>query len=169
MRASRASIASDGRPLSLRTAARRQDRTSNFGLGKHFPLFTAGAMSFGVPLTTGCCPRYGCEYTFGTNWQGRHAAFVDNLQSAVGHPISSQTCFIDGACRAREELGPGLVRYVATAYPGWMKGCTYWFDVNVNTGSVQAVGYEGVKQPDGREPCWVPLQGVPKEIRDMSK
>ena len=131
--------------------------------------FVIAATSFGFLFIAGCCPRYGCEYAFGTNWQGRHAAFVDNLNLAVGWPIARQSCFVDGACREQDKLSPELVRYVARDYPRWMKGCTYWFDVNVESGIVQAVGYEGVRQPDGREPCWVPLQGRPKEILDIPK
>jgi hypothetical protein len=123
-----------------------------------FSLTIMSAMILG-----GCCPRYGCEWVSGTNWEGRHSLFVDNLNLVVGTSIRLNPCFANGSCLPRE-LDSGLVRYTIVDYPKWMKGCTYWYDVDSATNIVKAVGYRGEKQADGRESCWLPLQGRPKEI-----
>src|ERR1700689_4097935 len=99
------------------------------------------ALALGLLLAAGCCPRFGCEYAFETNWEGRHRFFVYDLNLSVGRPFHGHnTCLIYGSC-VPHTLDFGVVRYTIVDYPKWMKGCTYWYDVDGKTDIVMAVGY----------------------------
>lgn len=91
--------------------------------------------------TMGCCPTGNCDYAFRPNWEGRHKAFVQNLQAAVGRPFKDQ-CLEENACPP-STLESSLIRYTASDLRPWMKGCTFWFDVDAKSNIVQAVGYRG--------------------------
>ncbi len=88
-----------------------------------------------------CCPTGRCDYAFRPNWPARHAAFVENLNLSVGRPFAHY-CVGENKCPAKA-LDSGLVRYTAVDYRPWLKGCTFWFDVDPKTHVVAAVGYAG--------------------------
>ncbi len=92
-------------------------------------------------LITGCCPTGRCDYAFRPNWPGRHAAFVENLNTFVGRPFA-HICVAEKSCPP-ETLESGLVRYTAVDYRPWLKGCTFWFNVDAKTHVVASVGYTG--------------------------
>lgn len=91
--------------------------------------------------TLGCCPTNNCDYAFRPNWEGRHKAFTQNLKLFVGRPFNHQ-CLEEHACPP-SSLESGFIRYTASDYRSWMKGCTFWFDVDAKSNIVQAVGYRG--------------------------
>ena len=88
-----------------------------------------------------CCPTGNCDYAFRPNWEGRHRAFVENLNASVGRPFRDQ-CLGEHACPP-VNLESGLIRYTAVDYRTWMKGCTFWFDVDPTSKMVTAVGFSG--------------------------
>jgi hypothetical protein len=92
-------------------------------------------------IVAACCPTQRCDYLFRPNWEGRHASFVENLSAHIGRAFDDQ-CLSEGACPATT-LDSGLIRHTAIDYRPWMKGCTFWFDVDPTTRIVKAVGYTG--------------------------
>lgn len=92
-------------------------------------------------FTTACCPTGNCDYAFRPNWEGRHKAFVENLNASVGKPFKDQ-CLSEHACPPAN-LESGLIRYTAVDYRPWMKGCAFWFDVDPTSKIVTAVGFKG--------------------------
>src|SRR5450631_2520580 len=125
-------------------------------------MFVASLTLFSVVDGCALCPDAGCEYVVGTNWEGRHRFFVEDLESAVGKSFHD-VCVGDGTCTPAP-IGAGLVRWTVTDQPPWMHGCTYWYDVEVQTNIVKAVGYRGEREANGRQPCWTPLQGAPRDM-----
>ena len=97
-------------------------------------------------LLTNCCISPTChkDYLFRTNWEGRHAAFVEDLNAAVGKKFND-ICLREHACPPTT-LESGLVRYTAADFRPWLKGCTFWFDVNPVTNIVAAVGHTGTER-----------------------
>ena len=89
----------------------------------------------------GCCPIGKCDYAFRPNWDARHQYFVENLNAAVGRKFADQ-CLTEGACPPHKQ-DTGLLKYTAVDYRPWLKGCTYWFNVDPSTNVVVSVGYVG--------------------------
>src|SRR5580698_3470653 len=92
-------------------------------------------------LLAGCCPHGLCDYAFQPNYEARHRAFVENLNAWVGRPFN-HTCLREESCWP-QTMDSGLIRYTAVDWRPWMKGCTFWYDVDPTTRIVKAVGYTG--------------------------
>jgi hypothetical protein len=96
-------------------------------------------------LAGGCyCPGDNCDYAFRPNYEARHRVFVENLNSSVGRPFN-HTCLREGNCPS-QAMESGLVRYAAVDWRPWMKGCTFWHDVDPANNIVKSVGYRGTDQ-----------------------
>jgi hypothetical protein len=98
-------------------------------------LFVASALS-------GCNPYHDGMFT--TNFDARHEAFVQELNSGVGRPFNHPCRFEQGACPPTT-LPSGLVRYTAANYRIYI-GCTVWYDVDPRTNLVVSVGLSGDKR-----------------------
>jgi hypothetical protein len=96
----------------------------------------------GAVLTSGCCPGGNCDYAFRPNYEARHRVFVEGLNASVGRSFDQHTCLREGNCPL-QTLESGLVRYTLVDWRPWMKGCTFWYDVDPTTRIVKAVGYTG--------------------------
>jgi hypothetical protein len=78
----------------------------------------------------------------------RYIFYLSSLAStnsgdrSASHP---DQCLSEGACPPTT-LDSGLIRYTAVDYRPWMKGCTFWFDVDPATRIVKAVGYTGAER-----------------------
>ena len=107
------------------------------------PMWFLRAIFFAIPLVavSACCPMGKCDYAFRPNWEARHALFVEEREAAVGKRFAN-TCVAERACPP-ERLDSGLVRYTLVDYRPWMKGCTFWYDVDPTTSLVVSVGYRG--------------------------
>jgi hypothetical protein len=95
-------------------------------------------------LLGGCCPGGNCDYTFRPNYEARHRVFVENLNAWIGRTFN-HTCMREGGCPP-QTLESGLIRYTAVDWRPWMKGCTFWYDVDPTTNIVRDVGYRGSDQ-----------------------
>lgn len=100
-------------------------------------------LAFASAVLIGCyCPGGKCDYAFRPNYEARHRVFVEGLNSSIGRPFDQHTCLREGNCPP-QTLGSGLVRYMLVDWRPWMKGCTFWYDVDPGTRIVKAVGYRG--------------------------
>lgn len=107
------------------------------------PMTLQSLFAFAVAmLIGGCCPGGNCDYAFRPNYEARHRVFVEGLNSSIGRPFDQHTCLREGNCPP-QTLGSGLVRYTLVDWRPWMKGCTFWYDVDATTRIVKAVGYRG--------------------------
>jgi hypothetical protein len=88
-----------------------------------------------------CCPGGNCDYAFRPNYEARHRVFVEDLNAGIGRPFN-HVCLGEKNCPS-QTLDSGLVRYTAADWRPWMKGCTFWYDVDPATRIVKAVGYRG--------------------------
>jgi hypothetical protein len=92
-------------------------------------------------------PRFGGASLFSSNYalrpdyEARHRVFVEDLNSYVGRRFN-HTCLREGGCPS-QPLESGLVRYTLVDWRPWMKGCTFWYDVDPANGVVKAVEYRG--------------------------
>jgi hypothetical protein len=90
----------------------------------------------------GCyCPDGNCDYAFRPNYDARHRVFVQGLDSSVGRPFN-HTCLREANCPS-QTLASGLTRYTLVDWRPWMKGCTFWYDIDPESRIVKAVGYRG--------------------------
>jgi hypothetical protein len=92
-------------------------------------------------ISAACCPGGNCDYAFRPNYEARHKVFVQNLNAWIGRPFN-HVCLREGNCPP-QTLESGLVRYTAVDWRPWLKGCTFWYDVDPATQIVKAVGYRG--------------------------
>jgi hypothetical protein len=96
-------------------------------------------------LVGGCyCPGGNCDYAFRPNYEARHRVFVEDLNAWMGRPFN-HVCLTEGTCSSHT-LEAGLVRYIAVDWRPWMKGCTFWYDVDPASNIVKSVGYSGTDQ-----------------------